>query len=185
MDEEKIPTCSNSALNETCYCIASVIKICRNTWVLWKVMNEACLWYQISSILWKSTFLKYIHITFWKLFWWYFLKEMQNKLVTYLSLIKVGENVLCPSLECTVSSNVWMGKIQQIKPNNFPFKCLHLLYCFYVLWHFLIKSELSSVLSFLTLTLCIYNVCPAEKRTKRSSNILLRLVRFSAGQTLV
>ena len=30
----------------------------------------------------------------------------------------------------------------------------------------------------------IYNVCPAEKRTKRSSILLLRLVRFSAGQTL-
>ena len=28
------------------------------------------------------------------------------------------------------------------------------------------------------------NVCHAEKRTKRSSNILLRLVRFSAWQTL-
>ena len=30
-----------------------------------------------------------------------------------------------------------------------------------------------------------FNVCPAEKRTKHSSNILLRLVRFSAGQTLL
>ena len=30
-----------------------------------------------------------------------------------------------------------------------------------------------------------HNVCPAEKRTKRSSILLLRLVRFSAGQTLV
>ena len=29
-----------------------------------------------------------------------------------------------------------------------------------------------------------YNVCPAEKRTKHSTNILMRLVRFSAGQTL-
>ena len=29
------------------------------------------------------------------------------------------------------------------------------------------------------------NVCPAEKRTKRSSNILLCLVRFSAGQSLL
>ena len=29
------------------------------------------------------------------------------------------------------------------------------------------------------------NVCPAEKRTKHSSNILLRLVRFFAGQTLL
>ena len=28
------------------------------------------------------------------------------------------------------------------------------------------------------------NVCPAEKRTKRSINILLCLVRFSGGQTL-
>ena len=28
------------------------------------------------------------------------------------------------------------------------------------------------------------NVCPAEKRTKHSSILLLRLVRFSAGQTL-
>ena len=28
------------------------------------------------------------------------------------------------------------------------------------------------------------NVCPAEKRTKHSSNILLRLVHFSVGQTL-
>ena len=33
-------------------------------------------------------------------------------------------------------------------------------------------------------TLSKPNVCPAEKRTKRSSNILLCLVRFSAGQTL-
>ena len=30
----------------------------------------------------------------------------------------------------------------------------------------------------------VYNVCSTEKRTKRSSNILLCLVRFSAGQTL-
>ena len=29
-----------------------------------------------------------------------------------------------------------------------------------------------------------HNVCPAEKRTKRSSILLLRLVRFSAGQML-
>ena len=31
----------------------------------------------------------------------------------------------------------------------------------------------------------ICNVCHAEKRTKRNSNILLRLVRFSAWQTLL
>ena len=30
----------------------------------------------------------------------------------------------------------------------------------------------------------VMRFCPAEKRTKRSSNILLRLVRFSVGQTL-
>ena len=31
----------------------------------------------------------------------------------------------------------------------------------------------------------LINVCPPEKRTKRSSDILLCLVRFTVGQTLV
>ena len=39
-------------------------------------------------------------------------------------------------------------------------------------------------LVFLAHTVNIYNVCPAEKRTKHSSILLLRLVRFTAGQTL-
>ena len=35
-----------------------------------------------------------------------------------------------------------------------------------------------------TVALKLTNVCPAGKRTKRSSNILLCLVRFYAGQML-
>ena len=45
-------------------------------------------------------------------------------------------------------------------------------------------AETSENESFSKICILHSNVCPAEKRTKRSSNILLRLVRFSAGQTL-